>query len=111
MTNPHDCELMEAVMESHDDKENYLVMADMDAVINKCVNDIWHDFDANGDGILDKEETKAFVRETLSEMDRGKEFSEADWMDCFKAFDKDGSGEIEKPEMAAFIRHVLMQDM
>ena len=56
-------------MENHDDKENFLIMADMDAVIGKCVNDIWHDFDANSDGILDKEETKAFVRETLQEME------------------------------------------
>ena len=82
-------------------------MADMDAVITKCVNDIWHDYDTNGDGILDKEETKAFVRETLQDMNDGKEFREADWMDCFKAFDKDGSGSIEKPEMVTFIKHVL----
>ena len=64
-------DLMEAVMEVHDNRENFLIMADMDAVIAKCVHDIWDEYDTNHDGILDKEETKAFVRETLQDMNDG----------------------------------------
>ena len=82
-------------------------MADMDAVIKKCVNDIWDEHDTNDDGILDKDETKEFVRATLEDMDEKNQFSEGDFTDCFKAFDKDGSGTIEKPEMVLFIKDIL----
>ena len=99
-------EVMEAVIKSHGD-ENFLVMADMDAVIKKCVNDIWHEYDTNNDGILDREETKQFVRATLQEMNDGNQFTESDFKDCFKAFDKDDSGAIEKSEMVTFIWSVI----
>ena len=33
----------------------------IDAVISKCVDDIWNEYDKDGNGHLDKEETKAFV--------------------------------------------------
>ena len=61
---------------------------------------------ADGSGALDKEETKRFVKNTLSEMGDGGEFSEADFEACFREFDKDGSGTIEKEEMAIFIKKV-----
>ena len=44
-------------------------MADIDAVMAKVVNDIWAEFDSNGDGKLDRDETKEFVRSTLNDMD------------------------------------------
>ena len=81
-------------------------MADMDAVIRKCVDDIWAEYDKDNSGQLDKEETKLFVKNTLSEMNDSGEFSEADFEACFKEFDKDGSGTIEKDEMAIFIKKV-----
>ena len=81
-------------------------MADIDAVIKKCVDDIWLEYDKDGSGALDKEETKKFVDNTLSEMPDGGEVMESDFEVCFKEFDKDGSGTIEKEEMAAFIKKV-----
>ena len=36
-------------------------MADIDAVIRKCVDDIWAEYDKDNSGSLDKEETKKFV--------------------------------------------------
>ena len=33
----------------------------IDAVINKCVDDIWAEYDKDGNGNLDKAETKQFV--------------------------------------------------
>ena len=78
----------------------------IDAVIAKCVDDIWKEYDKDGNGNLDKEETKAFVKKTLTEMAGGDEFSEDDFDACFKEFDKDGSGTIEKDEMAVFIKKV-----
>ena len=79
----------------------------IDAVIAKCVDDIWAEYDKDGNGNLDKEETKAFVKKTLCDMsDDGGEFSDDDFEACFKEFDKDGSGTIEKDEMAVFIKKV-----
>ncbi len=80
-------------------------MADIDAVIRKCVDDIWAEYDKDNSGCLDKEETKAFVKNTLSEMSDDSEFSEADFEACFAEFDKDGSGTIEKDEMALYITY------
>ena len=81
-------------------------MADIDAVIKKCVDDIWKEYDKDNSGALDKEETKKFVKNTLSEMNDSGEFSEEDFEACLSEFDKDGSGTIEKDEMAIFIKKV-----
>ena len=80
--------------------------ASIDAVIAKCVDDIWAEYDKDGNGNLDKNETKAFVKKTLAEMSGGDEFSDDDFEACFKEFDKDGNGTIEKDEMAIFIKKV-----
>ena len=80
----------------------------IDTVIKKCVDDIWAEYDKDNSGALDKDETKAFVKKTLCDMEGGDggEFSEEDFEACFKEFDKDGSGTIEKDEMAVFIKKV-----
>ena len=78
----------------------------IDAVIAKCVDDIWAEYDNDNSGALDKEETKKFVKKTLADMSGGEEFSDEDFEACFKEFDKDGSGTIEKDEMAIFIKKV-----
>ena len=78
----------------------------LNSVIEKCVNDIWQEYDKDGNGYLDKEETKAFVKNTLSEMNDNASIEDQDFEDTFKEFDKDGSGTIEKDEMAAFIKKV-----
>ena len=44
-------------------------MADIDAVISKCVDDIWATYDVDNSGELDREETKQFVKMTLMDMD------------------------------------------
>ena len=82
-------------------------MASIDAVISKCVEDIWAEYDKDGNGHLDKEEAKSFVRKTLVEAAGGEsDFTDADFDACFLEFDKDRSGTIEKEEMATFIKKV-----
>ena len=81
----------------------------IDAVIAKCVDDIWAEYDKDNSGTLDKEETKLFVKKTLVDMasgEGGDDFSDEDFEACFKEFDKDGNGTIEKDEMAVFIKKV-----
>jgi len=77
---------------------------DVDAVIRKCVDDIWKEYNTNKSGSLNKEQTRKFVMDTLSDMQDGNEFTEADFEECFKEFDKDGSGSIDKDEMVFFIK-------
>ena len=78
----------------------------MQQIIEKCVDDIWKEYDKDNSGALDKEETKLFVKNTLGEINDNGDFSEEDFEACFKEFDKDGSGTIEKDEMALFIKRV-----
>ena len=80
--------------------------ASLNAVIDKCVDDIWGQYDKDGNGSLDKEETRLFVQETLKEMDDSSSVENKDFEETFKEFDKDGSGTIERDEMAAFIKKV-----
>uniref|UniRef100_A0A6C0HGG5 EF-hand domain-containing protein n=1 Tax=viral metagenome TaxID=1070528 RepID=A0A6C0HGG5_9ZZZZ len=79
-------------------------MSDIDAVINKCVDDIWKEYGKKGSESLSKDDTKKFVMNTLSDMEDVEPFTEADFEACFKEFDLDGSGTIEKEEMVTFIK-------
>ena len=76
--------------------------------IQGVIDQIWDTYDVDKSGALDKEETKAFVKKTLCDMEGadGGEFSEEDFEACFAEFDKDKSGTIEKDEMAVFIKKV-----
>ena len=80
--------------------------SEIDNVIAKCVDEIWSKYDTDGNGNLDKEETKQFVRDTLSDMSDGAGFNDEDFDQCFREFDKDNSGTIEKGEMVQFIKQV-----
>ena len=73
--------------------------SEIDAVISKCVDEIWEKYDKDNSGLLDKEETRRFVMDTLSDMADGASFADSDFDQCFAEFDKDGSGTIEKNEM------------
>ena len=42
-------------------------MADVNAVISRCVDDIWDEYDADRSNTLDKEECKRFVLTTIKE--------------------------------------------
>ena len=78
--------------------------SEIDNVIAKCVDEIWGKYDTDGNGNLDKDETKRFVRDSLSDISEG--FNEKDFDQCFREFDKDNSGTIEKGEMVQFIKQV-----
>ena len=80
--------------------------SNIDSIIEKCIEDIWKNYDKDRSGFLDKSETKLFVKNTFQEMGESGEFSEADFEACFKEFDKDGNGTISKDEMKSFIKKV-----
>ena len=74
--------------------------------VDKCVNDIWDQFDRDKSGYLDKSEARAFIQNSLFELGEVGEFTEDDFQKCFQEFDKDGNGTISKDEMKTFIRIV-----
>ena len=84
-------------------------MADVDSVIESCVNDIWSEYDKDNSGALDKEECKTFVLNTIQEFS-GRETMEdytlENFEETFSEFDIDGNGTIDKGEMVRFIRRV-----
>ena len=55
-------------------KETLKKMSEIDAVISKCVDEIWTKYDDDGNGFLDKDETKRFVKDTLQDMTEGGGF-------------------------------------
>ena len=80
-------------------------MVDVNAVIAKCVQEIWTEYDKDNSGALDKAETRKFMEKTLSEMNNdGGAISDDDFDQVFKEFDKNGDGTISREEMAAFIK-------
>ena len=81
-------------------------MSEIEAVIAKCVENIWGDYDKDNSGALDKEETKKFMVATLGEMSDTTEISDEDFQAVFKEFDADGNGTISKTEMGNFIKKV-----
>ena len=85
-------------------------MADVDKVIQSCVDDIWDEYDRDGNGTLDRDETKRFICTTLSEFTgqpvEFDAFSQEDFDSAFDMFDRDNSGTIDKKEMVVFIRKV-----
>ena len=89
----------------------------IDEIIRHCIDKIWIQYDDDGNGYLDREETKAFIRDSL----KGDDGQQSDPEDedenmtdnmfeaCFRKFDDDGSGVISKDEMLDFLK--LMADL
>ena len=81
-------------------------MANVNDVIEKCVDDIWGEYDVDNSGALDKCECKSFVLTTIKEFNplfNDEAFSDDDFETTFRTFDADGNGTISKSEMVNFI--------
>ena len=76
-------------------------------IVSNCVEDIWDDFDDDGNGYLDKQETLAFVKRQLIEMGEAGDFSLLDFEACFKQHKDNDDGLVTKHEMITFIRKVV----
>ena len=80
---------------------------DINETLKECINDIWGEYDVDGSGVLEKEETKIFVRDILEGLGvDGAGFSDHDFDYCFRETDTDGNGVISKSEMRFFIKNV-----
>jgi Ca2+-binding EF-hand superfamily protein len=89
------------------DKEHY---EDVDHIINTVIEEIWDEFDDDGNGTLDVDETHLFVKTTLTEMGEKPDYSEEDFNECFKFFQPGGPGVITKLEMRIFVKKIAGLD-
>ena len=84
----------------------------MDELIKKCIEMIWDEFDKDGNGYLDKDETKAFIIKSLAETQPDEpQIDDATFEECFNIYDHDGTGKITKNEMTAFIKKISAGSM
>ena len=71
----------------------------------EMIDDIWRKYDVDGNGTLDVEEARCFIREVLDQNITDEAFDEV-----FKELDIDGSGTINRDEIAIFINKLAKND-
>ena len=64
--------------------------------VQNYILEIWQKFDADGNGVLDKDEFKNFIRETMSELigEDKSELIEKEFDKVYNGFDADNNGSI-----------------
>ena len=75
--------------------------------IEAIIEEIWHVYDVDGSGALDRQETRKLLIDALTNLGYAGDFSEALFQQAFTALDTDRSGAIEKGEMVGFVRELL----
>ena len=73
-------------------------------LINKTVEAVWSQYDKDGNNFLDKDECKAFIKDSLQELGQSVDGTDEEYEEAFKEFDHDGTGQISKNEMAAYLK-------
>lgn len=77
-------------------------------MMRKCVDQLWVQYDTDGNGYLDRNETMRFVRDSMKEMGVSMEkLTDEDFEATFSEFDKDNSGTVEKQEMVAYMKKLV----
>ena len=89
--------------------------------MNVYVRSIWKTYDQDGNGVLDRDEAKQFMREMMSEIvmiqpkddydDDGttpaqNEFDEDGFSQIFTTLDADNSGTISQDEMVDYLKNI-----
>ena len=74
----------------------------------KKYDEIWNEFDQDGNGMLDKDEAFKFVRALSAKLNdnfryKKQIFTKKNFEDLFDKFDTDKNGYLDKTEMARFI--------
>ena len=81
-------------------------MAETDKVLAGTVNQIWAEYDKDGNGWLDRDEMKGFIKDILVECNLISNYNEKDFERVFSLFDDDGDGRISRSEMFQFIKKI-----
>ena len=64
--------------------------------INKLIDQIWDEYDKDGNGVLDKKEAKPFIQQTLNKTGQHQKLNDWQYNAIFDQFDEDGDGTIAK---------------
>ena len=75
-----------------------MATAAVQAIAN-TVNQVFEKYDRNQNGVLDLDETREFVKDTLLDNGMGSQFSEEAFQEVMESFDKDGDGFVGKHEL------------
>ena len=79
------------------DEETLKKISEMQQLkVQNYILEIWQKFDADGNGVLDKDEFKNFIRETMSELigEDKSELIEKEFDKVYNGFDADNNGSI-----------------
>ena len=68
------------------------------------------DVDTDKNGVLDKEETRKYLVDTLTKLGFRNEFSQDNFESIFTSLDTDSSGKIEMKELITFVKKLLGRD-
>ncbi len=81
---------------------------DYEEALMTTVEEIWSEWDKDGNGYLDKSEMKGFITATMKQAnpDHSAEISDEEFTKIFAEFDIDGSNTIEKDEMAVLVKRM-----
>ena len=78
----------------------------MNKALGQTVEQIWLEYDKDGNGILDRDEMRLFIRDVLVECGLAKNYNEQDFAKVFQMVDEDGNGTICKKEMFKFVKKI-----
>ena len=70
----------------------------MTKVVAQSVNRIWDEFETSGDGLMEYDEARKFLREVVGTL-RDTQYTEQDLKEIWDTIDKDKDGKINKGEM------------
>ena len=79
---------------------------DYEEALMKTVDEIWQQYDKDGNGVLDRSEMRSFVEATITASGINKTVTDAEFEQIFNQFDLDSSSTIEKDEMAVFVKRM-----
>ncbi len=79
---------------------------DYEEALMTTVEEIWGEWDKDGNGYLDKTEMKGFIMATMKQAGNSTEISDEEFSKIFAEFDIDGSNTIEKDEMAVLVKRM-----
>ena len=80
-------------------------VSDIDIIISHCLRGIWEQYDADGNGELDREELRFMLNHTLPGF---TESSSCNFDKLFDELDADGNGVIDKQELFILVKRSLL---
>ncbi|OQR82473.1 hypothetical protein ACHHYP_15961 [Achlya hypogyna] len=80
-------------------------MTDVQAAVEKCLNDIWSTFDTDNNGYLDREEARPFLQAMAEAM--GSAADPLAFDTCFDEFDKNHDNRLSRDEMRVFVMQMM----